>query len=500
MLQPRIYLLPFVAIGGGALLPLGLAPFDWWPVVLISVIGLQWVVEKSSSVSRAFLYGWLFGVGKYGVGVSWVYVSIREYGGASPELSALLVILFVMGLALFSGLIGLLAYFGRRLSAIGWTFFFAGSFVLCEWILTWFLTGFPWLFVGYAFLDTLYQGIAPIGGILLLSLLGVLTASSLYGIRRDRRLFIFPVGFCILCWMLNGIQWTNPGELKSVALIQGNVSQATKWDPTNAQPILSLYADMMDTVLDVDFVIWPEAAITIPLHRAGPYLEKISSRMEGSLLLGLPILAPLEGQSEKAQKYGHYNGAVVVGDGHGQYVKRKLVPFGEYVPLENSLRGLISFFDLPMSHAIAGSRHQELLVASGMRITTAICYEIVYPQLVAQDSVDGNVIVTISNDSWFGYSIGPHQHLQMARMRALETGRYVLRGTNNGITAIINPAGEIVSSLPQFTRGVLTGSFHAMHGSTIFVQYSNKIVLGLLAISLVFPWLLRRNVRKTSKQ
>ena len=153
-----------------------------------------------------------------------------------------------------------------------------------------------------------------------------------------------------------------------------------------------------------------------------------------------------------------------------------------------------------MSHAIAGSRHQELLVASGMRITTAICYEIVYPQLVAQDSVDGNVIVTISNDSWFGYSIGPHQHLQMARMRALETGRYVLRGTNNGITAIINPAGEIVSSLPQFTRGVLTGSFYAMHGSTIFVQYSNKIVLGLLSISLVLPWLLRRNVRKTSKQ
>ena len=461
-------------------------------------MSLQWLVEKAPSLSRAFLYGWFFGIGKYGVGVSWVYVSIREYGGASSELSSLLVLLFVMGLALFSGLTAFLAYFGKRLSTISWTFFFTASFVACEWILTWFLTGFPWLYVGYAFLDTLYEAISPIGGVLLVSFLGVMTASSLYGARRDRRLLMFPVSSCLVCWMLSGIQWTDLGELKSAALIQGNVSQATKWNPINAQPILSLYADMMDSVLDVDLIVWPEAAITTPLHNASSYLEKISNRMEGALLLGLPIVESLEEKNEKRQQYGHYNGAVVVGDGHGQYAKRKLVPFGEYVPLENTLRGLISFFDLPMSHAVAGSRHQELLVASGIKIATAICYEIVYPQLVAQVSADGNVIVTISNDSWFGSSIGPHQHLQMARMRALETGRYVLRATNNGITAIIDPAGEIVSSLPQFTRGILEGRFYAMYGSTIFVKYSNKIVLGLLTASLVLPWLLRRNLRKSS--
>ena len=485
-----------IAIGGGAVLPLGLSPFDWWPLILISIISLQWVIERASSLSLAFLYAWLFGVGKYAAGVSWVYVSIREYGGASIELSSLLVILFVFGLALFTAFTGFLAYFGRKLSPIGWTFFFTGSFVICEWILTWFLTGFPWLFVGYSFLDTLYEEVAPLGGVLLVSYFGVVTASALYGGKRDKRLLILPAFLFLFCWSIGGVQWTTPGEEKSVALVQGNVLQETKWDPVNVMPILTLYAEMMDSVWDRDLVIWPEAAITIPLHRADSYLKDINERVEGALLLGLPIVETLKKQDTGSQNIVQYNGAVVVGDGHGQYAKRQLVPFGEYVPFETVLRGLISFFDMPMSRAMAGPKEQELLVASGMKVATAICYEVVYPQLVAKDSRSGNVIVTISNDSWFGYSIGPHQHMQMARMRALETGRYVLRATNNGITAIVNPEGAIMESLPQFKQGILEGSFFAMHGTTPFVEYLNKLILGILILSLALPWVLRRTFQR----
>ena len=190
------------------------------------------------------------------------------------------------------------------------------------------------------------------------------------------------------------------------------------------------------------------------------------------------------------------NMAAVVGDGEGHYIKRRLVPFGEYVPLEGLLRGAIEFFDLPMSHAVSGPAEQPLVRAGRFHLAMAICYEIVYPDLVRRDARAADVIVTLSNDSWFGRSIGPHQHLQMARMRALENGRYVLRATNNGITAIIDSTAAIVAQAPQFAPTVLDGRFVAMSGTTPYGVLGDIPVLVLLALGIAIPLMARRRTSR----
>ena len=189
--------------------------------------------------------------------------------------------------------------------------------------------------------------------------------------------------------------------------------------------------------------------------------------------------------------YVHRNAAVVVGDGSGQYIKRKLVPFGEFVPLENVLRGVITFFDLPMSTTREGPKRQPLVAAMGLKVAIAICYEVVYSRMVAIDAANADLIVNISNDTWFGRSIGPMQHLQIARMRALENGRYLLRGTNNGVTAIIEPNGNVVSQLPQFEQGVLMGEVRAMVGQTPYSRWLDSPVVFISIVLIAVAGVVR---------
>jgi apolipoprotein N-acyltransferase len=273
-----------------------------------------------------------------------------------------------------------------------------------------------------------------------------------------------------------------PGAPASVALVQGNIEQDVKWRPESVAPILNRYRELSAPYWDRRLVIWPEAAVTLFLHQAGPFLEEMDQRARNggaALVLGVPAYEQLPDGGGAFR-----NTAIVLGNGEGRYVKRRLVPFGEYVPMEGLLRGAIEFFDLPMSHAAAGRLHQPLLLAGGYRLATAICYEVAYPDLVRADARDADVIVTISNDSWFGHSIGPLQHLQMARMRALENGRYVLRATNNGVTAIVSSDGVLRASIPQFTAGVLDGRFSATTGTTLYGRLGDIpallcVVLGL---------------------
>ena len=463
-----------IALAGGAALPFALAPFDLWPLALVAVAALSWSLEGTVSYRTAFVRGWLFGVGKYGVGASWIYVSIHVHGSAPPLLAAFLVVIFVAGLALFSGVLAVCVVRLRAPGDMAQAVSFTSLYVLFEWLLTWFLTGFPWLFVGYAFLDTPLAALAPVGGVLLVSFAAIWTAAFLRAAIRKTHAVLIAALPWLLAWGVSGVEWVSPGEKRTVALVQGNVAQEIKWARESVRMILDRYASMSEPVWNRDLVVWPEAAITVALSQAGPYLDEMAKRTDGALLLGVPIV-------ERSGDDGtvHYNGAAVVGDGGGRYAKRQLVPFGDYVPFASTLRGLITFFDLPMSTARAGDWQQPLLTASGMQIATAICYEVVYGSLVARDARQADVIVTISNDTWFGESIGPLQHMQMARMRALETGRYVLRGTNNGVTAIVAPDGSVVSSLPQFVMDVLVGEIRIMSGQTLYVRWLDYLVVGL---------------------
>ena len=476
------------ALCAGALLPLALAPYEIWPAMLVSVGLLFWLLGRVETARRAFWIGWLFGVGKYGVGASWIYVSIHVYGGAEPPLAAALVAVFVAGLALFNGLVGCLC---SRQTTAGGAFRFACAWVAVEWLLTVFLTGFPWLFAGYAFVDVALAGWAPVGGVLLMSYVAVLSAALLVVAATTKRplWLIAPVALWLGGWALQSVQWTQRGEARTVALVQANLDQLAKWTPAGLVDALARYRRLSEGAWQQDIVLWSEAAIPDLYSRIAERLAVMRPQDAGDLVFGA-VMAQRSPQSEMP---AIYNAALSTGG--GIYRKRRLVPFGEYVPLENLLRGAIAFFDLPMSHTSVGEDEQPLLRAAGLELAMAICYEIAYPARVAEDARDADLLATISNDTWFGTSIGPPQHLQIARARTLENGKFLLRATNNGITAIIDERGKVVARLPQFESGVLTGTVYAMAGTTLFGRLGHGVVFlivttlslasGLLSSSLL---------------
>lgn len=490
-----------LALVAGALLPFSMSPFHIWPLGLVSLalwFALLMTVGDRRR-GRGLGIGFLYGVGLYGIGVSWVYVSIHQYGGASPLLAGLLVCVFAGGMALFPMLSGWLFV---RLKSESWVrsgAWFVIVIVAFEWLLTWFLTGFPWLAVGYGQLDGPLAGFAPVGGVALVSAMTtassvaiVLFARELLGARRSVPAVVLAgisLAPLLVGWGLGRIPWTEPGAARTAALVQGNVAQSVKWEPDSQLPIIRHYRSLTEPYWGTDLILWPEAAITVFEHQAGKLLELLDERgrQSGSaLVLGLPALEVQPGGG-----YAFLNTARGLGTASGQYVKRRLVPFGEYVPLEGLLRGLIEFFDLPMSHAESGPWSQAPLKVDGERASMAICYEIVYPELVRSD-VD--VLLTISNDTWFGDSIGPWQHLGIARMRALENGRWLLRATNNGITGIVDPHGAVLARLPRFEAGVLTGEYRVMRGRTPFNRLGPYPLYGvLLLVGLVLAATGRRS-------
>lgn len=490
-----------LALGAGALLPLSMAPFGYWPLALVSVALLFELIQRRPQ--RLIVLGVAFGLGKYAVGVSWVFFSIHRYGNASVPLALFLVALFVVVLTALFVLTQFLvlkllhdpsAPRGRNALA------FVALFVLWEWLQTWVLTGFPWLLAGAGQLDGPLGGFAPLGGVLLVScavLTVALSASTALAALFERR--FRDGGRAALVATLVTLGGLGAGTLtfveldvpRSVALVQGNVDQATKWQPENRERIVQRYADLSEPHWGRDLIIWPEAAITLLEHQATGRLRQWQARGERrgtTLVLGLPSIEP---DPLAPAGYHFYNLARAVGAGSGRYSKRRLVPFGEYVPLESLLRGAIDFFDLPMSRARPGAWSQPLLDLDGVPAAMAICYEIAYPNLVVADLPEAQVLLTISNDAWFGASIGPHQHLELARMRARETGRYVLRGTNNGLTAIIDERGQILDQLAQFQPGVLVGEFRPATGATPFARFGATPALALVVLALIAVLFLR---------
>lgn len=477
------------ALVSGIAIPLALAPFDVWPLAVLAPALLLAAIHEQSP-RFALLLGYLHGIGRYGLGVSWIYMSIHVYGPAPPWLAGSLVALFVFAMAVFPALMTWLhARLGLR-SAAAAAAGFCGLWVLLEWTLTWFLTGFPWLLAGYAHLQSPLAGYAPVGGVLLVSLISTATGVALWWLlltwRRQRRPWATAAGV-LGVWMLGAaltaVTWTRPvGSPLEVALVQGDIPQDLKWLRDNRQVILERHLRLSEPHWGRDLVLWSEAAITWFARDAEGLLDELDehARARGTAFVtGIPDYA----RDEEGRAF-FQNTAIALGAGEGRYVKQRLVPFGEYVPLEGLLRGLIAFFDLPMSHARSGPRDQTPLSAHGHGVAMAICYEIVYPDLVRRLARDAALLATISNDTWFGDSIGPEQHLQKARMRALELGRWLIRSTNDGITAIVDPRGREVTRLPRFEPGVLTGSVTAMSGQTPFARTGSSptVVLALLLV------------------
>ena len=476
-----------LALLAGALFPLGLAPLSWWPLIPVSLALLVLLLEDLPP-RTAFRRAWFYGFGMNGVGVSWVYVSIHYFGDTPIWLSVMATLLFAAFLALMFFALPFWCYRRFNLDRHAWLTFPA-VWVLAEWSKTWFLSGFPWLWAGYGFIDTPLAPLAPVIGVLGISFVVALTAVCLRLLmqRHNARRWQ-PVLVLVVLWggsyALGFKHWTHPNLKKplKVALLQGEIAQEHKWDPKYQNMILKTYKDMTDKSWDADFILWPEAAYPVFYHQAYDFISDLDIQARDkhvAIASGVPFWQLVKGEST------YYNSIFVIGDGAGFYNKQKLVPFGEYVPLASLLRGLIPFFNLPMSSFTPGAYYQPPLEAKGLLFSAYICYDVVFPELVRREAKGVDFMVTISNDAWFGHSWGPQQHFQMARMRALETGKYLLRGTNTGITAIIDERGKVVSRLPQFERGILRGKIYSSSGETPYMIWGWWPLLGLCGLTLV---------------
>lgn len=490
-----------LAPAAGALAPFALAPYELWPLGIIS-LALLLACLQYRSAKASFVIGWLYGLGLYGAGVFWVYHSIHVYGHAPAPLAAGLTAVFVAGLSLlFCASFG---YCFSRLcshSRVGNLLGFPALWVLFEWLRSWLLTGFPWLFAGYAHTDTTLAAWAPVVGVYGVSFWVALSASALYLLVEQLRLY--GVNFrcttysvtLLLPWLialpLSPVAWTQPqGDAIRVTLIQPDISQSVKWLPEQRSKTLNQLYQQTATSLDSDLIIWPENAVPLLHHRAQPFFDDIKSLIgstESTVISGVPFW-----QRNEAGIESYHNSITVIApetntdSPDNLYHKQKLVPFGEYVPLQQLLRGLIEFFNLPMSDFRRGPADQApLQVSAGdqtLKIAPYICYEIVYPDFVRAMAKQSDVLLTISDDSWFGESAGPLQHLQMARMRALENGKYLLRDTNTGVTAIIDHHGKIVSRADAFRKEALTGEVWAVSGQTPFSRFGSWPVMLLCAV------------------
>ena len=475
-----------LALCAGAMLVLAFAPFAWWLIVVLgpALLLFLWLDCPPRS---AFRRGYLFGLSFFGVGVSWVFNSIYEFGNAPAILALLITLAFVLFLSLYPALTGVV--FARLKNVpvgIKVAFVFPCVWVLMEWLRSWIITGFPWLLVGQAHLETPLAGIIPVFGVLGASWLSLFTSGllvlALIGRGKMRWLnLVAIVCIWVATYWLAKITWVEPaGPPLTASLIQGNISQDAKWLPENRRATLKLYRDLTRKHLASDLVIWPESAVPAfyrELERTYfmPLLEEARSTRT-QLVVGVFYYDPRTDHS--------YNSLVSLGDTVEFYHKRHLVPFGEYLPLRGLLVWMDDFLNIPMSDLGAG-RGTPVLRLGKLAAGVSICYEDAYGNEVIDALPEADFLINVSNDAWFGDSLAPHQHLEIARLRALETGRFLLRATNTGISAFINERGEILSRAPQFKTHVLTDSIIPLKGLTPFARWGNWAIVTLLLVSLL---------------
>lgn len=469
----------------GAALVLAFAPFNLYILGIIAPGILLWN-WRDITPKQAFWQGFLFGLGLFAAGVSWVYVSIHTFGQASSLVSILITLALILFLSLFPAVQGwFISSFFKEENLSKWLLVFPSSWVLFEWIREWFLTGFPWLLLGYTQTQSVLRGYAAILGVYGLSWLTALTSSlfvALVILRKPKQRILLGLTIIII-WGLGAlfstIHWTKPSQKPlQVSLVQGNIEQQLKWQPQQVDNILNQYVNLTSKHWDSQLIVWPEAAITMWQNQAADFLnwlDHLAKFHHSTIVTGIPI----------TRDHKFFNGLLMIGESEGEYLKRHLVPFGEFMPLKSILIWLRNYVDIPMSDFDRGPKNQIELKLNQFYFSTFICYEIIYPEEVWRSFPQSNFMIVITDDSWFGKSLAPPQHLQMAQMRALETGRPLLMATNNGITAIINEQGDIVDQAPAFTATVLSGKIYPMTGRTPLIAGIRFIIIPLMFILLL---------------
>lgn len=487
-----------IAFIAGTFLTLSFAPFNIFPLAILTpaILLLLWL---PSSKRQAFWLGFWYGLGFFSTCIYWIFISIHTYGHVSVPIALTVTSLMIAFLSLYPAYTGyLLNRFFVNNNKTKILCAFPAIWVFLEWLRSLLFTGFPWGLLGYSQLSTPLKGYAPIFSVYGVSLATVLSGALLayaflqYRQKQNKYVYLSIVALLSI-WIVGGaltfIHWTKPtNNPVKVSLVQGDIPQDTKWHPEHIQSTLDRYTSLTQSHWDSKIIVWPESAVPLPMHNAIDFLQALADdakKHNTTIITGLPIKA--ENQD------AYYNGIITLGDGEGVYAKRHLVPFGEYIPMKDTLGQLLDLFQVPMSNFIPGKISKPLLV-NGSKIASFVCYEIAYPELVLFRDPSIGMLLTISDDAWFGHSIAPAQHLQIAQMRALELGRPILFAANNGITAIINSMGKIQSAVPQFKSTVLTDEVKPYKGQTPWQRWAMDPILGILVWMLYIAFRKRKTL------
>ncbi|MGH8246070.1 MAG: apolipoprotein N-acyltransferase [Gammaproteobacteria bacterium] len=485
-----------ICLAAGVALPFAFSPYDLHFLALLSS-ALLFHAWLKSGPSQAFVYGYLFGLGMFGAGVNWLHISINLFGGVSLAGSLALTFALVAFLALYPALVG---YLARTIPARSEFSLLTGMvpalWVLAEWVRTWALTGFPWLHLGYSLTDTPLAGLAPVTGVFGLSWGLTAMAGGLVALpvsRRGGRIAV-AAGIAALVtagWAAGKHDWTRSTEPGLPAtVVQGAVPQDMKWRAEFREQALDRYGSLTEPHWHSRIIVWPETAIPAFPHQVEGFLAQLKIRAEANgtdLYVGLPV------SSKDGNRY--YNSVVLLNSTGGVYNKRHLVPFGEYLPMKPLLGDLVGFLQIPMSDFSPGGRDQALLTGKHAVAGVSICYEDTFGEEVMRALPEAQILINVSNDAWFGDSAAPHQHLQMARMRSLETGRYLLRATNTGVSAIIDQKGVIVRRSAQFQPATISAEVKLYEGLTPYASTGNLPVIIAALLTLLLSASLRRGKR-----
>lgn len=466
----------------------GFAPFYWFPLPVISLAVLFTIWRNASGAIQAGWLGFSFGMGLFSAGVTWLYVSLHDFGAMPPVLAIFALMILCAYLSLFPAICGWLSARIKPASALNWALAVASIWMLTEWLRGTLFTGFPWLALGYSQVPgSPLAGFAPVVGVYGISLILVLSSALLclwYEKCKAGWRFGLFLGFIWLSgWGLQFINWVKPIERPvSVSLLQGNIEQDLKWREDHVEKTMKIYADL---ILESKsrLIVTPE--ISIPLFNdvvPPAYLANLANHAKknnGDVLIGLAEHATNDNNGT------YYNSMFSFGSSPEQtYRKHHLVPFGEFIPLKPVFGWIIHVLDIPLSDFSRGQLDQQPMQIAGQQVAINICYEDVFGEEIINQLPAATLLVNVSNDAWFGRSIGPHQHLQISQMRALESGRYMLRSTNTGITAIINEKGEILEQIEVFTTAALHGQAQGFSGETPYVKTGNYLSLGIACIFL----------------
>lgn len=469
-----------IAPGMGVLMSLAFAPYDYSYLIFLPLFFL-YQAWSSCTVKRSVGIGYLFGLGLYGSGVWWVYISIHDFGGADPISASLLTMLLVGVWSSFSALNGFciakilrLQHVAMRisLSALAWVLieYFSGNVIL---------NGFPWLEIAYSQLQTPLVGYAPVIGVYGLGFL--LAISAFLWVEAARRKLAFKhVLILLLMWPIGAglkmIHWTEViGSPVKITLVQGNISQDQKWLPDQKINTLRLYKELTVQNWDSQVIIWPETAIPAFFSQVDEFYLRPLRNEARQHQTDLVVSLLTEGEEKQ-----YYNSVMALGESVGVYQKIHLLPFGEYLPLQPLSGWILDVMHIPLGDFTAGSDKQTLLKAGGYPFTTTICYEDAFGEQVSRQIAESAYIVNVTNDAWFGLSSEPFQHMQMAQMRAVETGRYLVRATNTGLTGFIAPDGRIIKQAPLFSATTLTDTILPMAGLTPYARFGDFAVFSLL--------------------